>query len=281
MSTTRPTTPKINLLPYRAERKKEIAKRFQTFLGIAAGAAVGIMVLIHVGHSMIKSNQETRNAYIDGQNQLLDKEIAEIGRLKDDIAAMISRKQVVEGLQANRPRTVMLLNYIANPPEGVFYREVSQKGDTVTLRGYALSNTAVSALIRQIESSGVLVGPKLLETKKTTVGGKSGMEMMDFGITAQLINLSAIALEQKNVDARNKASQAVRDALEQNRKSGETLPEADPAAEQPASAEAKAAAPAGNEPTPEPAAQPENSASPAPAQPAAAAPSPSAEPKNP
>lgn len=279
---TRPTTPKINLLPYRAERKKEIAKRFNIFLGASAGAALAVMALVHVGHTMIKSNQEARNAYIEGQNQLLDKEIAEIARLKDDIAAMISRKQVVEGLQANRPRIVMLLNYIAKPPEGVFYREISQKGDVVTFKGHAVSNTAVSTLIREIESSGVLSEPRLIETKKSTAGGRNGIVMMEFGISAKLINLSALAAAQKNADAKSKANQAVKDALEQTAKAGAELPDVElsvqdpsqpssqpqPSAQpaEPEAQQATSAAPQAPAPAPAPAAPSETTPTTAPQQ---------------
>ena len=45
---------------------------------------------------------------LKGQIAKLDKEIAEIKKLKDEISALLARKQIIETLQADRAQTVHL-----------------------------------------------------------------------------------------------------------------------------------------------------------------------------
>lgn len=199
-------SPKINLLPYRAERRKAIAQRFFIFLGVGAALALGVMVMVHSFYNFKITTQETRNNFLESSIQELDKKIDEIKRLQEETAAMIARKQVVESLQANRSRAVMLLNQIVQPPPGIFYRSVSQKGPGVTLTGIATTNTAVSSLIKQIEGSNILQAPKLVETKAITI---EGAKLVEFTLQTTLIDLAKLAQEKdKDKNAKKPAAPA-------------------------------------------------------------------------
>ena len=91
--------------------------------------------------------------------------------MKDKIAALLARKQVIETLQADRVQSVYLLDELVRQmPEGVFLKSVKQKGSGVSLLGYAQSNARVSTLMRNIESSPWLANPKLIEIRATTLG---------------------------------------------------------------------------------------------------------------
>ena len=85
---------------------------------------------------------------------ILTKEIDEIKEVKDKIAALLARKQVIEALQTDRVQTVYLLDELVRQmPEGVFLKSVKQRGSGIELVGYAQSNARVSTLMRNIESS--------------------------------------------------------------------------------------------------------------------------------
>lgn len=198
--------PKINLLPYREERRKAITKRFHLFLGIGVALALGVIMLVHSFYTLQIAAQETRNTFLDSEIALLDKQIEEIRRLRADTAAMISRKQVVERLQANRSRAVMLLNQIVQPPAGIFYKSVRQAGATISLNGVALSNTAVSTLIKQIETSDILTAPRLIETKSITI---DGAKLVEFTVDAGIIDLAQVAQEKEKNDAKANATAAI------------------------------------------------------------------------
>ena len=57
--------PKINLLPYRAEKKKRIAVRFGALCGFSAMLGVGIIILVHMFFAMLQGEQLERNAEIE------------------------------------------------------------------------------------------------------------------------------------------------------------------------------------------------------------------------
>jgi len=111
-----------------------------------------------------------RNQFLKSEIGKLDKEIAEIDKLKDEIAALLARKQIIETLQADRAQTVHLLDELVKQmPEGVFVKSIAQKGMRVQLLGYAQSNARVSTLMRNIEASRWLGDPELIEVKAATL----------------------------------------------------------------------------------------------------------------
>src|SRR5690606_22238436 len=95
---------RINLLPHREERRR--AQRRQ--LGVLAAGVVGlglaIALLVHGVIAGYLSVQNDRNAYLKRVNAELDKEISEIKRLRDEVQALLSRKQIIETLQSDRAR---------------------------------------------------------------------------------------------------------------------------------------------------------------------------------
>jgi len=113
--------------------------------------------------------QADRNKFLKSEVAKLDKEIAEINKLKDEIQALLARKQVIETLQADRAQTVHLLDQLVRQvPEGVYLRSIVQRGLRVKLLGYAQSNARVSTLMRNIEASPWLELPELVESRPTT-----------------------------------------------------------------------------------------------------------------
>jgi type IV pilus assembly protein PilN len=157
---------RVNLLPHRAERRKRAKQHFFVVSGGTAIIGVLIVGLMHSYYAERISMQEGRNAFLKSEMAKLDKEIAEINKLRDEIAALLARKQVIETLQADRAQTVHLLDeLVKQTPEGVFLRSVVQRGARVQILGFAQSNARVSTLMRNIESSKWLGSPELVEVK--------------------------------------------------------------------------------------------------------------------
>jgi len=164
------STARVNLLPHREERRK---RSRQHFFVVAGGTAVlGLLVvgLVHSYYAEQIGNQQGRNQFLKTEITKLDKEIAEINKLKDEIQALLARKQIIETLQADRAQTVHLMDELVKQmPEGVYLRSVSQKGMRVNLVGYAQSNARVSTLMRNIEASPWLTSPELIEVRSAVV----------------------------------------------------------------------------------------------------------------
>jgi type IV pilus assembly protein PilN len=164
---------RINLLPHREERRKRGRQHFAVLAGLTAVLGIVIVGAGYLYISRLITTQEERNAFLKSEIAKLDKEIAEIKKLKDEIAALLARKQIIETLQADRAQTVHLLDQLVRQmPEGVYLKSVRQRGLGINLVGYAQSNARVSTLMRNIESSPWLADPKLVEIKAVTVNKK-------------------------------------------------------------------------------------------------------------
>lgn len=167
---------RINLLPWReAERKRR-----QRELGIAAGVALGTVVLLGLGvkfqiDAMIQA-QLDRNGFLDQQIAEIDKRIKEIDKLEEQKANLLARMNVIQQLQESRPEVVHLFDELVRAvPEGVFLTRVSQTDGAVVVEGRAQSNARVSAFMRNIQSSLWIADPNLLliENKDQTGTGLS------------------------------------------------------------------------------------------------------------
>jgi len=164
------STARVNLLPHREERRKRSRNHFYAIAGGAAVIGLLVVAAMHTYFAEKIDAQDGRNKFLKGEIAKLDKEIAEINKLKDEIQALLARKQVIETLQADRAQTVNLLDQLVKQmPEGVYLKSIAQKGLKVNLIGYAQSNARVSTLMRNIESSPWLANPELIEVKASTV----------------------------------------------------------------------------------------------------------------
>ncbi len=170
---------RINLLPWREARRKAHNLQFFILMGMVAGLAASIVLLVHGYYATRISTQTERNRFLKDENAKLDKEIEEIKKLKEEIQALLSRKQVIETLQGDRAQTVYLLEQLVRQtPDGVYLKSIRQSGAKVNLTGYAQSNARVSTLMRNFEASPYLENPDLVEIKVANVNNKRLSEFM-------------------------------------------------------------------------------------------------------
>ena len=166
--------PRINLLPWRDEERKERKLKFLVALG---GAAVGACLVAFVGYLMLDSMvsaQDARNAKLKAEIAELDKQIEKINSLEADKARFIARMDVIEKLQRSRPEIVHVFDEIARQlPDGVYLTGISQNGQRLKFEGIAQSSTRVSAFMRNIDGSSYLKNPELeiVETKRSDAVG--------------------------------------------------------------------------------------------------------------
>ena len=166
-------TVRVNLLPHREERRKAQRKHLAILAGMVSALALTIVVLVHGVIAGYIAVQDDRNNFLKKENERLDTEIAEIKKLRDEIAALLARKQVIERLQADRSQVVNLLDQLVRQtPDGVYLKTIKQTGLRVNLVGYAQSNARVSQLMRNFSASPFLEAPELVEIKATTVDKK-------------------------------------------------------------------------------------------------------------
>jgi type IV pilus assembly protein PilN len=157
---------KINLLPWRAERRERRKREFFAQLIVAAIAVVVVVLLWGFWTSMRIDNQNSRNAYLQGQIQQLDAKITEIKNLQQVKDHLLARKRIVEKLQASRSQMVHLFDQMVDTiPAGARLTGLKQQGDKLTLDGVAQSNATVAEFMRNIEASPWMGSAQLVKTE--------------------------------------------------------------------------------------------------------------------
>jgi type IV pilus assembly protein PilN len=176
---------RVNLLPHREIRRKQQQQQFFIMLGVVVLIGAGVWFAVHAYLEDQYESQVRRNEYLQGEIKKLDQQIAEIQKLKDQTAALLARKRVVETLQGTRSEVVHLLDQLVRQlPDGVYLKSIKQAGTRVTINGLTQSQARVSTLMRNLESSPHLESPGLIEIRGTQQGNQRVNEfVMNINIT--------------------------------------------------------------------------------------------------
>ena len=189
---------RINLLPHREEKRK--ARRHQ-FWALSGMVTVLAGLIWFLGYTIINGRitaQMERNDFLSAEISSLDKEIAEIKKLKQQTDAFLARKRVIEALQANRTETIHLFNELSKRmPDGVYLKALKQTGPKLALTGMAQSNARIPALMDALEASTLLESPTLVLSTSEVVGGR---RLNAFSVEIQITNQTL-----DNADSKEKA----------------------------------------------------------------------------
>ncbi|WP_434981775.1 PilN domain-containing protein [Xanthomonas arboricola] len=253
---------RINLLPWRAERRKAREREFYSMLGFAALGGVLLSVLIWFYYDAQISGQTERNAFLTAEIDKVkaqNEEIKELDKKKD---RLLARKKVIEELQANRSQMVHLFDSLVRTiPDGVALTNIKQDGDILTLEGRSQSNARVSTYMRNLEGSGWMTNPDLsiIEAKSQDKAGQPAGPSMD---TKTLPYVFTLKVKLANPNEADKNGTAPVDAQEPGATPAGTAPAGAPAAAPaaPAPATSPAAAPAPVQPAPASANRPQEGA---------------------
>ncbi|TPG94331.1 pilus assembly protein PilN [Pseudomonas caspiana] len=162
---------RINLLPWREERREARRKRFLLALvGVMVGAVGAVLIANQVISGAI-DRQVARNDYIGKQIAVVDERIKQISDLKARRQQLVERMRIIQDLQGNRPISGRIFDQLARTlPDGVYFTEVKMAGKSLSITGVAESNNRVSDLMRNLDASDWFDAPSLTEVKATTAG---------------------------------------------------------------------------------------------------------------
>ncbi len=163
---------RINLLPWREEKRKELQAQFMMLLGVVALLAVAVWAGVHFYHVQLIEVENSRLKYLEEQIAIVDAKIEQIKELEKEKESLLSRMRAIEQLQGNRPLIVRLFDeLVTNLPDGLSVTTIKQKDSTVTIEGLAQSNARVSSFMRNLEKSEWLAKPNLKVIQESEVGG--------------------------------------------------------------------------------------------------------------
>lgn len=182
---------KINLLPWRDERRKQQQQQFNSMLGLAVLVGLFIAVLGYLYYQGQVTGQMQRN-------DLLRQEIAAVKKINEEIAelekrrnSLLSRKKVIEELQGLRYEMVKLFSTLAETiADGTQITSIQQNGADLTIIGRAQSNARVSNYMKNIMASPILTNPDLtiIEAK-----GSDRSLPYEFTLNAKIKQIASVA----------------------------------------------------------------------------------------
>jgi type IV pilus assembly protein PilN len=164
---------RINLLPFRAARKKEnIRRQVSIFL---LSLAFMLIILFYFNFSLSSKIGNLNTKIKETQTELdkyakINKEIEEIKKKLDNLKKKMA---VMDTLEANRFAPIRLMDTMTQVvvPKRMWFTNMQSKGQKVSISGVALDNTTVADFMIRLENSG-LFNEVDLKTLKQPKGKK-------------------------------------------------------------------------------------------------------------
>jgi type IV pilus assembly protein PilN len=151
-------------------------------------AVLGVILVFLIGLVFDQkiAHQEARNQSIQQEIGKLQARIRRIEQLEQTRNRLLSRKRVIEDLQASRSLTVEMLDQLAKSiPVGVTLSRIAQQALNVSLGGNSQSNARVSAYLQSLEQNPLFNNPEL-DYVRTAETPASATEPYEFSIDVKL-----------------------------------------------------------------------------------------------
>jgi type IV pilus assembly protein PilN len=157
---------RINLLPFRAARKRENVKRHITvyFATVClALVAMGIFfITLSSTLSGLKDEETSKNQELAGYQ----KELQEIKDLENKIKQINSKLSIIKDLEKGKTGPVHLLSDIANavPKDKLWLTSIKENKGTLSLSGTAMDNETVSLFMKNLKSTEQVTADPILKS---------------------------------------------------------------------------------------------------------------------
>ena len=181
--------PRVNLLPWRSEQRKERKLAFLVALGGGTVAALVAAFAVYLMFGSMIDAQARRNDTLRAEIKQLDKQIEEINNLESSKQKFIARMEIIEKLQRSRPEIVHVFDAIVRTlPDGVYLTGVKQTEKRLKFEGVAQSSTRVSTFMRNIAGSEWLREPELEVVETKSSGNQAGSNFTLFADQVSTVN---------------------------------------------------------------------------------------------
>ncbi len=182
---------KINLLPWREERRRQLNNEFYILIVITLAISGMVAFYVHLHFTSLIDSQIERNNYLKNEIKLVDKKISEIKDLEKTKKGLLARMDVIQQLQRSRPEIVKLFDQLVQTiPEGVYLKSIALSGTSLELQGLAKSQTRVSTYMNLLNASESFDKPDLIIIQKEPTEG--GELLVSFTLKVQQVVKKAI-----------------------------------------------------------------------------------------
>jgi type IV pilus assembly protein PilN len=177
---------RINLLPYRAARKKE---NIRIQVNIFLGSVLLVILLIVWVNAILGGRITSLNEEIASTQEQVAKYKkinAEIAEIKKKLEVLDRKIDVINSLEADRKAPVQNLDSLYNllVEKRMWYDQIQEKGKTFTLNGIALDNHTVADFMTRVEKSDRFENVRLSSIRQHELKGKN-LKLKQFEVNFQ------------------------------------------------------------------------------------------------
>jgi type IV pilus assembly protein PilN len=158
---------RINLLPFRAARKKENIRRQLMVYGLSVVLTFCIMGYTFFYLSSTLSGLKEDQKRIQDELKGYELTIKRIAELEKKIKEIRAKLEVIRELERNKTGPVHLLDEIsiAVPKEKLWLNSLKESKGTLTLTGTAMDNETIALFMTNLEKSEYITGVDLQSAK--------------------------------------------------------------------------------------------------------------------
>jgi type IV pilus assembly protein PilN len=184
---------RINLLPFRAARKKENIKRQITVYGLVIVLLITVMAYYFLQLNSTLSNLKDKEKDVRAELKTYQKTVRKINQLEKKIKQIKSKLAVIRRLEKNKTGPVHLLEEItfAVPKDKLWLKTFKESKGRLKLTGTAMDNETVALFMTNLEKSAYISGVELEGTKLRNIP-KYKMRVSDF-----VLNCKTYAFKKK------------------------------------------------------------------------------------
>ena len=175
---------RINLLPFRAARKRENVKRQITIYIASVCCALIIMGGLFYKYSKDLSDVKNEESRLNKELAGYQKELKEIKDLENKIKQINSKLDIIKELEKGKTGPVLLLSDIADavPKDKLWLTSLSENGGKLSLSGTAMDNETVSLFMTNLEKTEQITADPVLKSVKRRELPQYKLTVSDFSL---------------------------------------------------------------------------------------------------
>ncbi|MCJ7617020.1 MAG: PilN domain-containing protein [Desulfobacterales bacterium] len=159
---------KVNLLPFRAARKKENIRRQVSIFFLLIVFVVLCMYYYNISLNNKINDYNVKIENIRNEISKYNKITKEIADIKNRLDVLNKKTGVIKKLDLNRKEPVRLLDTMTSVviPKQMWFTNLEAKEEVVTIKGFALDNKTVADFMTRIEESKLFDSVNLMTLKQ-------------------------------------------------------------------------------------------------------------------
>lgn len=170
---------RINLLPFRAARKKENVRRQISIFLLSFVFLLVVVIYYSVNLNQQINRLKVKNEETTTQLAKYNKINKEIASIKKKLTVLNQKVDVINHLDGSRTEAVILLESMTEliVPDRMWFTSFTLKGNNIALKGVAMDERTISDFMKNLEGSYANVALKSM--KRKTIKGKN-VNLKDF-----------------------------------------------------------------------------------------------------